>query len=394
MSLFSGKKLFLFGFIVVLLVAIPLTVYLAQQQQKTKSNAEKSTILSLVESGKTNKDITTTVGQNINLDVMVNPGNNFVSYVKLTISYDPTKIATASPGIVANSDTVSIFEGPTYGPSQVSITLATGGDQTKVIQTATKIATITFNTLTPTETAPTQVGFGSDAEVLSTAPSDTSKENVLSTTNPAAITITGETTTTTNAGTTTTTVPGETTTTTNAGTTTTTVPGETTTTTTLPNQSPICSSLVLDREATGAAPLAINFTANGNDTDGTISKVTFNFGDGTVNDVTTGGGIGTQIVNVQANHIYNNSGTFSATAIITDSQSGASATTNCSQVISVITASGDSPVQPTVAPLPTATPTIAPIPTIAPTGPGDAIMTIGALGAIFTIIGAILLFAL
>ena len=377
MSLFSGKKLFLFGFIVVLLVAIPLTVYLAQQQQKTKSNAEKSTILSLVESGKTNKDITTTVGQNINLDVMVNPGNNFVSYVKLTISYDPTKIATASPGIVANSDTVSIFEGPTYGPSQVSITLATGGDQTKVIQTATKIATITFNTLTPTETAPTQVGFGSDAEVLSTAPSDTSKENVLSTTNPAAITITGETTTTTNAGTTTTTVPGE-----------------TTTTTTLPNQSPICSSLVLDREATGAAPLAINFTANGNDTDGTISKVTFNFGDGTVNDVTTGGGIGTQIVNVQANHIYNNSGTFSATAIITDSQSGASATTNCSQVISVITASGDSPVQPTVAPLPTATPTIAPIPTIAPTGPGDTIMTIGALGAIFTIIGAILLFAL
>ena len=377
MSLFSGKKLFLFGFIVVLLVAIPLTVYLAQQQQKTKSNAEKSTILSLVESGKTNKDITTTVGQNINLDVMVNPGNNFVSYVKLTISYDPTKIATASPGIVANSDTVSIFEGPTYGPSQVSITLATGGDQTKVIQTATKIATITFNTLTPTETAPTQVGFGSDAEVLSTAPSDTSKENVLSTTNPAAITITGETTTTTNAGTTTTTVPGE-----------------TTTTTTLPNQSPICSSLVLDREATGAAPLAINFTANGNDTDGTISKVTFNFGDGTVNDVTTGGGIGTQIVNVQANHIYNNSGTFSATAIITDSQSGASATTNCSQVISVTAASGDSPVQPTVAPLPTATPTIAPIPTIAPTGPGDAIMTIGALGAIFTIIGAILLFAL
>jgi len=377
MSLFSGKKLFLFGFIVVLLVAIPLTVYLAQQQQKTKSNAEKSTILSLVESGKTNKDITTTVGQYTNLDVMVNPGDYFVSYVKLTISYDPTKIATASPGIVANSDTVSIFEGPTYGPSQVSITLATGGDQTKVIQTATKIATITFNTLTPTETAPTQVGFGSDAEVLSTAPSDTSKENVLSTTNPAAITITGETTTTTNAGTTTTTVPGE-----------------TTTTTTLPNQSPICSSLVLDREATGAAPLAINFTANGNDTDGTISKVTFNFGDGTVNDVTTGGGIGTQIVNVQANHIYNNSGTFSATAIITDSQSGASATTNCSQVISVTAASGDSPVQPTVAPLPTATPTIAPIPTIAPTGPGDAIMTIGALGAIFTIIGAILLFAL
>lgn len=377
MSLFSGKKLFLFGFIVVLLVAIPLTVYLAQQQQKTKSSAAKSTILSLVESGKTNKDILTTIGQDINLDVMVNPGNNFVSYVKVTISYDPTKIATAGSGIVANSDVVSVFEGPTYGPSQVSITLATGGDQTKVIQTATKIATITFRALAPTETAPTQVGFSSDAEVLSTAPSDTSKENVLSTTNPASITITGETTTTTSAGTTTTT----------------TVPSETTTTTIFLNQNPVCNSLVLDREASGAAPLAINFTANGNDPDGTVNKVTFNFGDGTVNDVTTGGGIGTQTVNAQANHIYNNAGTFTATSIITDSQSGASTTANCSQVISVTAASGGS-IQPTVAPLPTATPTIAPIPTVAPTGPGDTIMTIGALGAIFTIIGAILLFAL
>jgi len=384
MSLFSGKKLFLIGFIVVLLVAIPLTVYLAQQQQKTKSSAEKSTILSLVESGKTNSSITTTVDQTFSLDVMVNPGNNFVSFVKITLSYDPTKIATADPGIIANSDAVSVFEGPTYGPSQISVTLATGGDQTKVIQTSTKIATITFKALAPTETTPTLVGFGNDAEVLSAAPSDTRSENVLSTTNQASITITGETTTTTSAGTTTTTtITGETTTTTSAG----------TTTTTLPNQSPICTSLVLDREASGAAPLAINFTANGNDPDGTVSKVTFNFGDGTVNDVTTGGGIGTQTINTQANHTYNSGGNFTATAILTDNLGGTSDTTNCSQLIAVTAASGSA--QPTETPIPTTSaPTVTPIPTVAPTGPGDTIMTIGALGAILTIIGAILLFAL
>jgi len=378
MSLFSGKKLFLIGFIVVLLVAIPLTVYLAQQQQKTKSSAEKSTILSLVESGKTNSSITTTVDQTFSLDVMVNPGNNFVSFVKITLSYDPTKIATADPGIIANSDAVSVFEGPTYGPSQISVTLATGGDQTKVIQTSTKIATITFKALAPTETAPTLVGFGSDAEVLSAAPSDTRSENVLSTTNQASITITGSV------------VPSVTISPSPE-------PSPSTppspTPTLAANQSPACTSLVLDREASGSAPLAINFTANGNDPDGTVSKVTFNFGDGTVNDVTTGGGIGTQTINTQANHTYNSGGNFTATAILTDNLGGTSDTTNCSQLIAVTAASGSA--QPTETPIPTTSaPTVTPIPTVAPTGPGDTIMTIGALGAILTIIGAILLFAL
>jgi len=380
MSLFSGKKLFLIGFIVVLLVAIPLTVYLAQQQQKTRSSAEKSTILSLVESGKTNSSITTTVDQTFSLDVMVNPGNNFVSFVKITLSYDPTKIATADPGIIANSDAVSVFEGPTYGPSQISVTLATGGDQTKVIQTSTKIATITFKALAPTETAPTLVGFGSDAEVLSAAPSDTRSENVLSTTNQASITITGSI------------VPSVTISPSPE-------PSPSTTPSLTPtlaaNQSPVCTSLVLDREASGSAPLAINFTTNGNDPDGTVSKVTFNFGDGTINDVTTGGGIGTQTINTQANHTYNSGGNFTATAILTDNLGGASNTTNCSQLIAVTAASGSA--QPTETPTTTtiSTPTVTtPIPTVAPTGPGDTIMTIGALGAILTIIGAILLFAL
>jgi len=380
MSLFSGKKLFLIGFIVVLLVAIPLTVYLAQQQQKTRSSAEKSTILSLVESGKTNSSITTTVDQTFSLDVMVNPGNNFVSFVKITLSYDATKIATADPGIIANSDAVSVFEGPTYGPSQISVTLATGGDQTKVIQTSTKIATITFKALAPTETAPTLVGFGSDAEVLSAAPSDTRSENVLSTTNQASITITGSI------------VPSVTISPSPE-------PSPSTTPSLTPtlaaNQSPVCTSLVLDREASGSAPLAINFTTNGNDPDGTVSKVTFNFGDGTINDVTTGGGIGTQTINTQANHTYNSGGNFTATAILTDNLGGASNTTNCSQLIAVTAASGSA--QPTETPTTTtiSTPTVTtPIPTVAPTGPGDTIMTIGALGAILTIIGAILLFAL
>jgi len=44
----SGKKILAIGFVIVLLVAIPLTVFLIQQQQKTKSSANTTTVLSLV----------------------------------------------------------------------------------------------------------------------------------------------------------------------------------------------------------------------------------------------------------------------------------------------------------------------------------------------------------
>ena len=369
MSIFSGKKLILLGFVIVLLVAIPLTVYLAQQQQKTRSSAAATTILSLEKSPQT-----VAVGDRVSLDVMVNPEQNFVSWVKFTISYDPTKLSVAQDGLAVNTNAVTTFEEPTYGPSTISVAVATGGDQTRVIQSTTRIATITFTALAPTETAPTQVTFGSDTEVLSSAPTDTAKENVLANRNPASITITGEATPSASPTPTPTPSPTE-------------APTPTPTIA-VANQNPVCTSLGSEGIASGAAPLAVNFTAIGNDADGTVSKVTFNFGDGTVNDVTEGGGIGTASVNSVANHTYNSGGTFTATAILTDNAGGVSTTENCTQVITV---SGEAA---TATPTPTIEPLSTPVPTLEPTGPSETIMTIGALGAILTVIGAVLLFAL
>ena len=380
MSIFSGKKLILLGFIVVLLVAIPLTVYLVQQQQKTRSSAAPSTVLSLKETPQT-----VAVGDSVSLDIMVDPGQNYVSLAKFTISYDPTRLSLAEDGFVVNTNTATVFVQPTYGPSSVSVTLATGGGQTKVLQSITRIATVTFTALAPTETAQTQVTFSSDTEVLSSASTDTPKENVLLRKSEALITITGEVTTTT------TTIPEVTTTPEVTITTTTTTVPPTTTTTTLPNQNPVCTSLGSGGVASGAAPLTVSFTAIGNDADGTVGKITFNFGDGTVSDLTEGGGVGTASINSVADHIYNSGGTFTATAILTDNVGGVSTTENCTQAITV---SGESVVLPTTTPVPTLEPLATPVPTLEPTGPNETIMTIGALGAILTVIGTILLFAL
>ena len=133
MSFPSGKKLLLFGFIAVLLIVIPLTVYLVGQQQKTQSSAQKSTTL-----GFNPASATVAVNDTVNLDVMMNPGTNQVSFVKFTIDYDATKLATAAagstvcptrpndalcPNVVAFP---SVLQGPTYGPGTISVTLSIG----------------------------------------------------------------------------------------------------------------------------------------------------------------------------------------------------------------------------------------------------------------------------
>lgn len=376
MSFFSGKKIFLLGFILVLLVAIPLTVYLAQQQQKTRSGAAPSTTLSIVESGKTNSSVIATVDQTISFDIMANPGSNQVSFVKFTLNYDGTKIATTDAGLVANTTTglPNIASGPTYDTNSVSITLNVGASPQQSLTLPTKLATISFKAIASTDGVPTRITFA-DAQAMSSGGESAFNENVFSTSSPADITISGSSV-----------VPTVTVEPTVAPTAEptvapTAVPTQTT------NISPTCSSLAVD-VSSGSAPLVSTFTAVGADSDGTIAKATFNYGDGVVEDVTQGGNLGTANVSLPHSHTFNSAGTFTANVVFTDDRAGVSTPSGCSQTITVSPG--------TITPAPTET-AIAPtaIPTaLPPTGPGEQIMAIGAFGVIISIIGAILLFAL
>jgi len=397
---FSGKKILLIGFAVVMLVGIPLTVFLLQQQQEVRSRAEKSTNISFTPDSSQTAPIQKAVGDSIPLDIMVNPGKNLVSFVKLEIQYDPEKLATTAAGFQANTVAFpSVLEGPVYTPGKIAVTLSVGPDPTKSIQTTTKAATITFKALAGTpQGTPTLVTYGATTQVLSLGSNDQASENVLSSATPATIIIGGgavsetpapttaeEPTSTPEASATPTTEPTVTTAPTEAPTT---APGEPTATPaptsgdggdTTSNESPVCSSLVVDRETSGNAPFSLTFTANGTDTDGTVSKVSFNFGDGQVSDVTDAGGIGTNSVNAQVSHTYNNPGTFQAYATLTDSSNSVSQQGNCQQTITV-TASGSA--------------TTAPVqnnPTIAPTGTTEVLIGVG-VAALSLILGGAFLF--
>jgi len=402
MSFLSGKKLLLVGFIIVLLVAIPLTVYLVGQQQKTKSSAEAATKLSLVQTPQTVK-----VGERITFDVFADPSNiNQIGFIKLVLLYDPTKIATVPgsfavaqwPSADGSTFTPSVPIGPEYTDGAITVSMSVGGSPQNVLQRSSKIATVTFVALDKTDSGvPTQVTFGNATQVLSlggTTNTDEGAINMLSNSSPGQINITdGDTPVTTTVTTTVTSTltgaatetstPTDTPTPTDAGSangaTETSTPTDTPTPTTVVGLS--CSSLTLDPGTSGTAPFAVNLTAVGNSTDSTISKVSFNFGDGQTQDVTDSGGVGTNSISVLTSHTYATSGNFNASATLTDVD-GNTTTGSCKAVVAVTAQEGASPTVTIASP--------SPLPATGPTG----LIAVGAIGVMLTFIGALLLFAL
>lgn len=384
MSFFSSKKkVFLLGFIFIILLVIPVTIYILQQQQQTKSKASASTTLSF------NPQTLplAKVGDTVKLDIMIDPAQgtppNQVSFVKLTINYDPSKLLKIDPGLDPNKIAFpSILEDVTYNetanPAAASITLSVGADPTKVITTKARVATMNFQAKAE---GSTQITFNqASTQVLSIGSSDKTNENVLllSSLNPATITISAASavaTAPTSSPSPSSSIP----------TPTPAISSSSSAQTT--NQPPVCTALGLDRTSLGTAPYSITFTASGNDTDGTINKVSFNFGDSAVEDVTQTGGIGTKSVSVQKAHTYNNPGVYKASAVITDNKGAVSSSDTCTQTITVNNAgaSGSTII---------ATPTSIVARTLPPTGPGDKMIKIGGAAAILSIIGGIILFAL
>lgn len=398
MSFLTSKKLFLFGLLAVLLAVIPVTVFFLGSQTKIESKAERATIMCFALQSSstclnTSSPVQKNIGENLPFDIYLDPTGgtgvekNKIVVATISINYDNTKLETdpskgTGLGLVMTPISAAASQGFTqplvdaaYTSGNASITLSVGTDALKAITQKTKIATITFKALAATDG--TNIAFD---ETKSNATSTIDPDiNVLSPSQPALIKIaqaagvspTLTPTPTAPAGSTPTPTP-----TVGAG-------------TPVPNQIPVCTGLNVDRTTSGPSPFSITFTANGNDPNGTISKVTFDFGDGPVQDVTSGGGIGSKTISVAKEHTYNNAGTFTAKATLTDNNNGLSASvSSCTQTITVT--QGTSAVTPTETPptpLPQKTFTEQP-------GPGDTILGIGAAGAMLTIIGIILLFAL
>lgn len=103
----------------------------------------------------------------------------------MVLLYDSTKLATTEAGFTP-SGAVTISN-PTFTTGSIVFNMNVLNSLPTL--TPTKIGTLTFKALTPTETSTTQVFFGDQTKILSNNKAD---ENLLATTVPANITITAD----------------------------------------------------------------------------------------------------------------------------------------------------------------------------------------------------------
>lgn len=169
-----------------LFVAIPLTVYVVMQQQNIRGRAEKSTILTLTPPNQNAER-----GQEVSLNVNIDPGLNYVNYIKFAISYDPNKFsADANSFTIDSASDLEVIDGPLVSSGSFILSLGVGNNPTKVIRTAQKIGTLKLNVLQNALGGISPVTFNENQiQIRSIGFIDSFNENVLSSTIPANITI-------------------------------------------------------------------------------------------------------------------------------------------------------------------------------------------------------------
>lgn len=394
MNIFKNKY-FLLGNLAFLLIVIPVVLFFVKNQTSTRGSAAPTSTLSFIDP----TVIADQCDESKTARLVLNPGQNVVNRIALALKWDKTKFDVVfTPNKTAFPD---IAKDATPTVDGMTITLAIGPDVTKAINTTTDVGTVQIKPIAPTTKVDLEVD-PVNTKIFSLSSQDGAAENVLNPGGlvPLQVAITAKVCTdATITPTVTDTQPQSSitpTVTTQPTITSAITPTTAPTATAIPtsgaaNQSPTCLNLV-SSTSSGSAPLSVTLTATGSDTDGTVSKATFNFGDGSQQDVTAG--LGTASVSAQQAHTYNSGGNFTSTAVFTDNSGAVSAT--CSQVIAVSGAIATIP--------PTATPTIelgsispTDTPTATPTisNPGGVSVTFGLIGGIvLAIIAGIFLLAL
>jgi hypothetical protein len=191
---FSHKKALLLGLLLLLALSIPLTLQMIQNRHQTRSQAEGTTMLTFEPTSSNAAPIQTNLGDTIALDMMVDPGDNLVTFVRFQVEYDPTKLEVVSddPFTINTAAFPLKIEGPVLGTGTVAESLSIGSDVTKALQEVTKVGTITFKAIGGTGDTPTTVTFTNLTQTLSSGSDDEAAENVLANTTPASILISGD----------------------------------------------------------------------------------------------------------------------------------------------------------------------------------------------------------
>jgi len=184
-------KIMIGGLLLLILVGLPTLVFYSQKKQEQRSHASAATTLYLAPSSTASSPLRKNVGETVSFDVMINPGNNLPSFVKLELLYDSTKYQPLqSSAFTTNKDAFpQTLDGPVNNSGDYLISLSVGSDPTKAINKITKVGTFTLTTKAATTPAVTEISFGDKSQVLSVSSNTQASENVVSTKTPSFLSI-------------------------------------------------------------------------------------------------------------------------------------------------------------------------------------------------------------
>jgi len=186
----SKKKIFILsGFIVLLLIVLPVTLYMYRQNQVTNTEAEKTVNLTFAPGfSQTANSLYIPAGSTFTLDVYLDPGANSVSFVKLEMDYDATKFAPAG-GFIPDQNVFSQIVESVDQPGKITATLSVGTDLSKAVKVKTKIGTLALKALDNAPSTSSVISFGPSTQALSVSNNSSYNENVIANQTPVTIQI-------------------------------------------------------------------------------------------------------------------------------------------------------------------------------------------------------------
>lgn len=148
------QRLLLVAFIVLGVIALPVTVYLVQQQQSIRQNASSAKSLTLTPSSQNAK-----VGDTVKYDIILHPNGVAVKYVNLVINYDSTKLTAKTGSFVKNPAFDFNPKTKKFSDGQIVLEFQTA-DLAKYITKEIVIGSISFRALDITSGLVSNIKFG------------------------------------------------------------------------------------------------------------------------------------------------------------------------------------------------------------------------------------------
>src|SRR3989344_4803896 len=173
------KTLFIIA-ILFILIAIPLTVYLARQQQDIRQRAAPVTTLAFQPS-----QVTVSQGEEFDLDIVINTGANLVTAAEIHLSFSAQYLEAKS--ITSAEFLPNVLVSGIVQTGSASITVGTTSGSQQGVGT---VARVRFAALTPTDGSTTAINFAANSQVAGIDVPEETAINLLDSTTPAQITIT------------------------------------------------------------------------------------------------------------------------------------------------------------------------------------------------------------